>query len=62
MQVHDLEYIKTLNAEASLRATAHLNKQRVREAFRDSFLGALPMWQKLLLAEYVEKIPTRKGR
>lgn len=59
--MRDLDEIKRINAQPQVTDRGLYNR-RVRNAFRDSFLGALPVWAKRLLLEYVNNIPTREGR
>lgn len=59
----DLAQIRADNEDLRASVTDRaLENRRVKGAFRDSFFGALPVWRKLLLLEYVNKIPTREGR
>lgn len=61
--MNDLKHLIAANDNVRSSVTDRIKEnRRVKEAFRDSFLGALPMWEKVILLEYVNKIPVREGR
>lgn len=62
ISMKDLAQIRADNSNPVAYTDRALENRKVRVAFRESFLGALPQWQKNLLREYVEAIPVRGGR